>query len=112
MLFGPSQSLDLIGSEPDDAGVASAAANATLNIGGSIGLAIFTVIYATIFDSSLANGSSQLIAFTDGYKTTFVAAGIAMIVAAVVACFLIHGSNEQSMPSWGDEDASEAAHSH
>lgn len=109
MLFVPSQSLALIGVEPEDSGVAAATVNATLNIGGSIGLAVFTVIYASTFSTSLDSSADQLDAFTDGYRATFLAAGLAMVAAALVGYFLIRGRKEELMPSWDSEANPDAA---
>lgn len=111
MFFVPSQSLALAGVAPEDAGVASATANGMLNIGGSVGLAVFTVIYASSSGAALAGGGAQLDAFTAGYKATFLAAGIAMLVAALVGYVLIRGRKEDLLPAW-DESESEGSRTH
>jgi EmrB/QacA subfamily drug resistance transporter len=110
MLFVPLQNLALTGVQPEDAGVASATVNSTFHIGGSIGLAVFTVFYASAVEDTLAAGGDQLTAFTDGYSAAFLASGIAMVIASLLAIFLIRGKKEDLMPSWDDEDA--AAYSH
>ena len=105
MLFVPVQNLALLGVEPNDAGVASAVVNSAFNIGGSIGLAVFTVLYTSTMTGSLELGADQLTAFTDGYRIAFLAAGITMVAAAGVGFGLIRGTKEQLMPTWDDEDA-------
>jgi hypothetical protein len=95
MLFVPLQNLALTGVEPHDAGVASATVSATFNIGGSIGLAVITVLYAEAVENSLDAGNSQLVAYTDGYSMTFLVSAIAMVLAAVLAAVLIRGTKDE-----------------
>ncbi|WP_421742671.1 MFS transporter [Cellulomonas sp.] len=97
-LFVPLQNLALTGVEPHDAGVASATVSSTFHIGGSIGIAVFTVLYASTVADSLGNGAGQLAAFTDGYSTAFLASGVGMLAAAAIAAFLIRGTKDQLMP--------------
>lgn len=98
MLFVPLQNLALTGVEPHDAGVASATVNSTFHIGGSIGLAVFTVIYANAVEASFADGGSQAAAFTDGYTATFIASGVVMLVGALVAFVCIRGDKADLLP--------------
>ena len=42
-------------------------------IGGSIGLSVFTAIYARAAEESAASGSIPFAAFTDGYSAVFLA---------------------------------------
>ncbi|MGF0313370.1 MFS transporter [Rhodococcus sp. IEGM1428] len=106
MLFVPLQNLALIGVEPQDAGVASATVNSTFHIGGSIGLAIFTVIYAGSVDRAIEKGASELDAFTGGYSATFIASGIVMLIASAISFGLMRGTQEDLMPAWSEEDLS------
>jgi len=80
------------------------------SIGGSIGLAVFTVLYTGTVTSSLAAGADQMTAFTDGYSAAFLGSGIAMVIAALLAIFLIRGAKDELMPQWDEEDA--AAYTH
>lgn len=105
MLFVPVQNLALIGVENEDAGVASAVVNSMFHIGGSIGLAVFTVFYANTTAASLEMGADQLAAFTDGYKAAFLAAGVTMVAAAIVGFTLIRGKKDDLNPAWDEEDA-------
>ncbi|MBB2924628.1 MFS transporter [Cellulomonas cellasea] len=94
MMFVPMQNLALVGVEPHDAGVASAATNAAMQIGGSIGLAVFTSVYA-----SASAGGRGPAALVDGYSAAFVATAVALLVAAVIAVVCIRGTKEELMPS-------------
>lgn len=109
MLFVPVQNLALIGVDHEDAGVASATVNSTFSIGGSIGLAVFTVIYANATSTSLASGSNQLAAFTDGYVAAFFASGVALLGAAAIGFALVRGKKDDLMPQWAGDDASVAS---
>ncbi|MER5324120.1 MFS transporter [Streptosporangium roseum] len=110
MLFVPLQNLSLIGVDPEEAGVAAGTVNSTFHIGGSIGLAVFTVIYAGTVGAALKGGADQAAAFTDGYSAAFFASGIAMVAASLIAVFLIRGEKDELMPQWDDEDAVAYAH--
>jgi len=99
MLFVPLQNLALTGVAPHDAGAASATVNASMQIGGSIGISVFTALYAQAADASLADGADQLTAFTDGYSVVFIGAAIAMIAASLLAIFLIRGKKADLLPS-------------
>lgn len=110
MLFVPVQNLALIGVDNEDAGVASAVINSIFHIGGSIGLAVFTVLYSGAVTASLEGGADQLLAFTDGYKAAFAGAAIMMLIAAVIGFTMIRGKKDDLMPSWDEDDAASYAH--
>ncbi|MDF2443846.1 MAG: hypothetical protein JWR01_2049 [Subtercola sp.] len=98
MLFVTLQNLALTGVAPHDAGAASATVNAALQIGGSIGVSVFTAVYAGVEKSSVESGVPMLAAFTDGYSAVFIAAAIAMVAASVIAVFFIRGSKSDLLP--------------
>ena len=100
-LFVPLQNLALTGVAPHDAGAASATVNAAMQIGGSIGISVFTAIYARATEDSAASGTDQFHAFTDGYSTVFVAAAITMLAASVIAVFLVRGTKSELLPQQG-----------
>lgn len=98
-LFVPVQNLALTGVEPQDAGAASAMANSAMQIGGSIGLSVFTAVYTTAANADAATSPEAVLAsFTSGYSAVFFAAAIAMLAGAVIAAVFIRGSKEQLMP--------------
>jgi EmrB/QacA subfamily drug resistance transporter len=97
MLFVTMQNLALVGVAPHDAGAASATSNASMQIGGSIGLSIFTTLYASAVRGG--SGPSALTSLVDGYHVVFVAAAIAMVVASLLAVFLIRGTKEELLPA-------------
>lgn len=98
-LFVPVQNLALIGVEPQDAGAASAMANSSMQIGGSIGLSVFTAVYTSAASvQAKAHPSEPLASLTAGYSAVFSAAAIAMLAGAVIAAVFIRGRKEELMP--------------
>jgi len=100
-IFVPLQNLALTGVAPHDAGAASAAVNASMQIGGSIGISVFTAIYAQATGDSASSGNDQFTAFTDGYSSVFIAAAITMVAASLIAALLIRGKKEDLLPQHG-----------
>jgi hypothetical protein len=101
MIFVPLQNLALTGVEPQDAGAASATLNSTLQIGGSIGLSVFTALYESTV-ASYDGGGSQLDAFTSGYSVAFMAAAIGLVLASIIAAVFIRGSKAELLPQGSD----------
>ncbi|MCS5734986.1 MFS transporter [Herbiconiux daphne] len=106
LVFVPLQNLALTGVAPHDAGAASATANSAMQIGGSIGLSVFTAIYAAaVAGVTVTDAATQLSAFTAGYSATFVAAAVAMVAAAAIAVIFIRVGKpapEKTTASEGD----------
>ncbi|WP_236720324.1 hypothetical protein [Rathayibacter sp. VKM Ac-2630] len=84
------QNLALSGVAAHDAGAAGAAANASMQIGGSIGLSIFTTIYA-----GAVGAEPSPAALVDGYSAVFVTAAVGLVIAAVVAVAMIQVKKEE-----------------
>lgn len=93
LIFVPLQNVALSGIDAHDAGAASAAVTAVQQIGGSIGSAVFTVLYTSAVAASLTGGDgtpvAQLQAFVDGYQAAFFWAAVGVFVAAPVAFFMV-----------------------
>jgi hypothetical protein len=89
LVFVPLQNLALAGVAPHDAGAASATANSTMQIGGSIGLSVFTAVYAAVVAPAQTAGVTQSPALVAGYSGVFVAAAIGMVLASIVAALLL-----------------------
>ena len=86
MVFVPMQNLALFGVDKDDAGVASALVNASQQIGGSLGIALFSTIAAS---ATAAVGGGTLAALTSGYSLVFLWAAAVAILIAPIALLLI-----------------------
>ena len=79
MVFVPMQNLALFGVGSDDSGVASALVNASQQIGGSLGIALFSTIAA-----AATAGGVSLAALSAGYAMVFLwAAGVAILIVPV-----------------------------
>ncbi|MCR2764500.1 MFS transporter [Microbacterium sp. zg.B48] len=105
LVFVPLQNVALSGVAPDDAGAASAVTNSAMQIGGSIGLSIFTAVYVAALGSQPV---TQPAALADAYSATFIAAAIGMLVAAVIAVTMIRAAKAE-IPS-SPEEAPQLAH--
>ncbi|QAY60289.1 DHA2 family efflux MFS transporter permease subunit [Microbacterium protaetiae] len=100
-IFVPLQNLALYGVAPHDAGAASATANSAMQIGGSIGLSVFTAIYAAAL-GGMEHAVGDAAQLASAYGATFVAAAIGMVLAAVIALVLVRGTKAQVISSEKD----------
>ena len=97
MVFVPMQNLALFGVHKDDSGVASALVNASQQIGGSLGIALFSTIAA-----AAAAGGASLAALSTGYSMVFLwAAGVAILIAPI-ALLLINIDRRKFTGTDGD----------
>ena len=73
------------GVRPDQAGLAAALVNASQQVGGALGLAIFSAIATSRTNDLLASGSSAPRAMTQGFHRALFAAGVFLVAAALIA---------------------------
>ncbi|MFF5297011.1 DHA2 family efflux MFS transporter permease subunit [Paractinoplanes globisporus] len=103
--FVPLSSLALVGVPEHDAGAASAALNATQQVGGSLGTALLNTIATSAITAyavaHLPSATSPqdgqkigLLAQIDGYSSAFTWASVMLLAAAVVAAVLIQVRKE------------------
>ena len=97
LILVPLQNLALTGVHPHDAGAAAATVNSAQQVGGSIGLAAFTVVYGNAVAEAPRSQTWQA-TLTEGYAHTFIAAAIGMLFAALVAVLLIRGNRADLLP--------------
>lgn len=83
-IFAPAQNLALQGVDASDAGAASAVSNAANQIGGALGLALLTNVYLAV-----AGERTTPADLAHGYSAVFLAAAVPMVIAAIVATFVI-----------------------
>jgi MFS family permease len=103
-LFFPAlTTLAVSGVAPDEAGLASGLINTSLQVGGSIGLAVLATLAATRSDELLANGDPTASALTGGYHYAFVVAAGLVLAATVVALTVLRGG--RSRPAEQEETA-------
>jgi len=97
-IFIPLQNLALSGVAAHDAGVASAVANSTMQIGGSIGLSVFTAAYAaSVGGRAQADVTPQQL--TDAYGWTFIIGAILMVAASATAATMVRGTKDELLPA-------------
>ena len=80
MVFLPLQNVALRGVSAHDAGVAGALSTASMQIGGSVGLAVWTTVAA-----GATGAAATLDALVDGYSAVFVGSAGLMLLGAVIA---------------------------
>ncbi|MGN7190261.1 MFS transporter [Curtobacterium sp. MCBA15_004] len=83
-IFVPAQNMALSRVRPEDAGAAAAAANATNQIGGAVGLAVLTNLY--VAHAGAGRSAGALVA---GYDAVFLGAAVVMAIAVVAAVVLL-----------------------
>ncbi|BFO22501.1 hypothetical protein SHKM778_88890 [Streptomyces sp. KM77-8] len=88
----PVQNVALTGVRPHDAGAASALVNSAMQIGGCVGLSVFTTIYLSATERSVTAGGDRAAALTDGYSAVFLATAVTLIAAALVAATTLRGT--------------------
>jgi EmrB/QacA subfamily drug resistance transporter len=107
--FVPLSSLALVGVPEHDAGAASAALNATQQVGGSLGTALLNTLatsaIATYVAGHMASATTPaagqqigLEAQVDGYTTAFTWAAVLILIAAVVSAVFIK-VNKEDLPT-------------
>jgi EmrB/QacA subfamily drug resistance transporter len=98
----------LIGVNEHDAGVASAALNATQQVGGSLGTALLNTVATTATANYITAHGTSASALVDaqvhGYSTGFMLAAVSVGIAAVAGAFLIR-SVDRSDKEAGEEYA-------
>ncbi|MFD4292206.1 MFS transporter [Rhodococcus sp. NPDC058532] len=102
LLMVPMQNLALVGVRDHDAGAASALVNATMQIGGALGTALFTTIYVsakTVFaadsPASTDPGALREVALgaeVAGYSQVFVWAAVLLLVIAPIVAILVRAT--------------------
>ncbi|MGY2747130.1 hypothetical protein ACQCSU_20085 [Pseudarthrobacter sp. O4] len=97
MVFVPMQNLALFGVDKDDSGVAGALVNASQQIGGSLGIALFSTIAA-----AATAGGVSLASLSAGYSMVFLwAVGVAILIAPI-ALLLINIDRKKFTGTDGD----------
>jgi EmrB/QacA subfamily drug resistance transporter len=95
--FIPVSIAALAGVAPAQAGLASGLLNTSQQIGGAIGVAIATTIFATRAKDLLKTGHSPAEAFTTGYANAFWALVAFALLGAVAAFILLRGVEREDV---------------
>ncbi|HEU5106388.1 MAG TPA: DHA2 family efflux MFS transporter permease subunit [Solirubrobacterales bacterium] len=87
--FPAIMTLAMSGATPEDAGLASGLVNTSMQVGGSIGLALLATLSTERTNSLLADGEGQLQALNSGYHLAYlIGAGLAAIAVAIAVFVL------------------------
>jgi len=96
--FPAIMTLAMSGATPEDAGLASGLVNTSMQVGGSIGLAVLATLSSERTSSLLADGEGQLQALNSGYHVAYlIGAGLAA-VAVAIAVFVLRAPAPGAMP--------------
>jgi EmrB/QacA subfamily drug resistance transporter len=97
--FPAIMTLAMSGATPEDAGLASGLVNTSMQVGGSIGLAVLATLSTERTSSLVADGEGQLQALNSGYHVAYlIGAGLATIAVAI-AVFVLRSPQPQAMPA-------------
>jgi EmrB/QacA subfamily drug resistance transporter len=97
--FPAIMTLAMSGATPEDAGLASGLVNTSMQVGGSIGLAVLATLSSERTSSLLADGEGQLAALNSGYHVAYlIGAGLAA-AAVAIAVFVLRDPQPQEMPA-------------
>ncbi|MET7498705.1 MFS transporter [Streptomyces microflavus] len=94
----PVQNVALVGVDHHDAGAASALVNSAMQIGGCIGLSVFTTIYLGAVERSAGAGDGRAAALTQGYSAVFLATAVTLVAAAIIAATMLRGPRLAASP--------------
>jgi EmrB/QacA subfamily drug resistance transporter len=101
--FPAIMTLAMSGATPEDAGLASGLVNTSMQVGGSIGLAVLATLSTERTNALLADGEGQLQALNSGYHVAYlIGAGLAA-AAVAIAVFVLRAPAPGSMPAHGME---------
>ena len=101
--FPAIMTLAMSGATPEDAGLASGLVNTSMQVGGSIGLAVLATLSTERTNALLADGEGQLQALNSGYHVAYlIGAGLAAIAVAI-AVFVLRAPAPGAMPAHGGE---------
>ncbi|MFF4966178.1 MFS transporter [Streptomyces sp. NPDC001037] len=114
LLFTAAISTSTFGVAPGDAGVASAAVNMVQQVGGSIGTALLSSIYAGAVAQHI-DGKQPTRALADaaavhGYHVTFAVSVVALVAVAVICGLLVRRVRDRAAPAVDQDQVPVAVH--
>src|SRR5205823_8874202 len=83
----------------DKAGLAASLLNASQQVGGALGLAIFSALATSRINDQLAAHASQAEALTSGFQRALLASAIFLAAAALVGLRVANSRGEQPQPA-------------
>ncbi|MFC8303333.1 MFS transporter [Specibacter sp. NPDC057265] len=88
-----------LGVDRHDAGAASAAVNASQQLGGSIGLAVMNTLVASATIAAFGSGQSPNDALVSGYGSAYMSCIVVLVVGAVVTALMYRRRQDMAAPS-------------
>lgn len=104
--FPAIMTLAMSGATPEDAGLASGLVNTSMQVGGSIGLAVLATLSTERTSSLLADGEGQLQALNAGYHVAYLIGAALAAIAVAIAVFVLRAPAPGEMPAHADEESS------
>jgi EmrB/QacA subfamily drug resistance transporter len=102
--FPAIMTLAMSGATPEDAGLASGLVNTSMQVGGSIGLAVLATLSTERTNSLLDEGESLVSALNSGYHVAYlIGAGLAAISVAI-AIFVLRAPAPEEMPAHAEAE--------
>jgi MFS family permease len=97
LAFVPVTIAAVMGTKPDEAGLASGLINTSQQVGGALGLAILSAIATARTNHVIAGGGhSQGFALTAGFQTAFLVGAAFTLAAAVLTAVMISSSDSRA----------------
>jgi predicted MFS family arabinose efflux permease len=93
------------GVDADKSGLAAALLNASQQVGGALGLAIFTAIATSRTSDLLASHTSAPEALTSGFQRALLASSLFLLAASILALRITNTRGEAEEPAAGHESA-------
>jgi EmrB/QacA subfamily drug resistance transporter len=103
--FPSLMSLAMSGATPSDAGLSSGLINATVQVGGAIGLAVLATLATERTDGQLAGGESIPSALNSGYHLAYLIGAALVGVAFVLGLTVLRGDSPQEAEDAGAASA-------
>jgi EmrB/QacA subfamily drug resistance transporter len=106
--FPAIMTLAMSGATPEDAGLASGLVNTSMQVGGSIGLAVLATLSTERTNSLLADGEGHLQALNSGYHLAYLIGAALAATAVAIARVVLRAPAPGEMPAHAAEPAGES----
>ena len=105
--FPAIMTLAMSGATPEDAGLASGLVNTSMQVGGSIGLAVLATLSTERTNSLIGDGEGPAQALTSGYHVAYLVGAVLAAIAVAIAVFVLRAPRPEEMPAPQEEQEGE-----